>query len=102
MTSFLFSPEASQAEIYSRRSCHKGKKEVTNDMRCDEEGYSCVNLYCGTDDCESYYRGSHEALTSSDSSPTVQGPLSPSSSVTAEPWSSSRLSTEYLYVASLK
>lgn len=69
---------------------------------CDEEGYSCVNIYCGMDDSESYNQGSPDALTSSDSSPTVQGPLSPSSSVTAEPWTSIRLSTEYLYVASLK
>lgn len=73
-------------------------------MWCDEDAYSCVNLYCGIGDSESesYSEESGDALTSSDSSPTVQGPLSPSSSVTDEPWSSSRLSTEYLYVASLE
>lgn len=71
---------------------------------CDEEAYSCVNLYCGIGDSESesYSEESRDALTSSDSSPTVQDPLLPSSTVTAEAWSSSRLSTEYLYVTSLE
>ena len=72
-------------------------------MWSDGESYSCVNLYGGTTaDSERYNQGSHDALTSSDSSPTVHGPLSPSPSVTAEPWSSIRLSWEYLYVASLR
>lgn len=71
-------------------------------MWSDEESYSCVSSYGGVHDSESYSQGSHDALTSSDSSPTMQDPLSPSPSVTAEPWSSIRLSCEYLYVVSLK
>lgn len=65
-------------------------------MNCEDGGYTCVNLYFEMWDCESYHQVDNYVLTSSDSSPNVLGPLSPSASVTAEPWSSIRLSSEYL------
>lgn len=90
---------AAWSDIYSSRSCHRGKKKGVssklNVMWLDTAASTCsvqqVTLRTTAGE-------SQDALTSSDLSPAAPDPPSSPASIAAEP----RRSSEYLYVASLE